>query len=236
VGCGRPGLTAHWTDPNTSWWGPILNGGWPGPAGMVSIGRIVPSAAVIVTPSNPGFVEHGAEPVNCTTNVVVKKPPLVEVVRALLGRSRNSPMHPLRLAGAGGGAAAGARSATDRIPAGFHGTVTAVNVVAGRVTLVPLAVRIDDVVLVTGGADVLTAEGSGAGAAHPAAVISSNTPTSATKFARTLITSRNVRMETSAVDGAHSRTGCILNRTTGRVIGLVTLFHLAVAVSSKLDG
>lgn len=194
MGCGRPNLTAHSTDPNTSWWGPILNGGWPGPAGMVSIGRIVPSAAVIVTPNNPGFVEHGAEPVNCTTNVVVNKPPLFEVVRALLGSSRNSPMHSLRLAGAGGGAAAGARSAPNRTPAGFHGTVTAVNV-AGGVTLMLLAVRIDDVVAVAGGADVLTAEGSGAGAAHPAAVISSNTPTSATKFARILLTSRSVRIE-----------------------------------------
>jgi len=182
----------HRTDPNTNWWGPILNGKWPGPAGMVSMGTIVPSAAVMFTPKSPAFDQHGAEPVNCTTNSVVRNPPLVEVVRALLGNSVNSlPPHCGRLAGAGCSAAAGTRSTTDRTPAGFHGTGTAVEV-AGGATLVLLANRVDDGVPVAVGTDVLIAEGSGAGAAHPAAVISSNTPTSATKFARILITSRSV--------------------------------------------
>jgi hypothetical protein len=74
-------------DPNTSWWGPIRNGGWYGPAGMESIGKVVPSAAVMVTPKKPGFVEHGADPLYCTTNVVVEFPPLGEVVRGLRGSS-----------------------------------------------------------------------------------------------------------------------------------------------------
>lgn len=156
------------------------------------MGTIVPSPAVMFTPKNAGFAEHGAEPVNCSTKVVVMKPPLVEVVRALLGGNLNSllPPHCGRLAGAYGGAAAGPRSATDRTPVGFHGTSTVVEVASG-VTLVLLPDLVVDGVLVAGGADVLPAEGCGAGAAHAAAVISSSTPTSATTF-RMLLTSCSV--------------------------------------------
>lgn len=185
----------HRTDPNTNWWGPILNGKWPGPAGMVSMGTIVPSAAVMFTPNNPAFDQHGAEPVNCTTNSVVRNPPLVEVVRALLGNSVNSlPPHCGRLAGAGSSAAAGTRSTTDRTPAGFHGTGTAVEV-AGGATLVLLANRVDDGVSVAVGTDVLIAEGSVAGAAHAAPVMSSIEPTRATMLARMLLTSALLRMK-----------------------------------------
>lgn len=59
------------------------------------------------------------------------------------------------------------------------------------VTLVLLPDLVVDGVLVAGGADVLPAEGCGAGAAHAAAVISSSTPTSATTF-RMLLTSCSV--------------------------------------------
>ena len=52
---------------------------------MASIGTIVPSAAVMFIAKRPAFIEHSAEPVTCTTKVVVMKPPLVEVVWALLG-------------------------------------------------------------------------------------------------------------------------------------------------------
>jgi hypothetical protein len=85
--------------------------------------------------------------------------------------------------GAGGDVAGGARSATDRTPAPFHGTVTAVEVVGGVTRRLPVA-RVDDVVLVAGVELVLTADDRGAGAAHPAAVTKSNAPTRAPEISR----------------------------------------------------
>jgi len=191
AGCGRPCLGAHHMDPNTSWWGPILINEEPGPAGRLSIGRIVPSAAVMFTPGSSEDIEHGAEPVNCSTNVVVKYPPLVEVVRALCGSSRNSaPSHPSRFAGAGG-ASAGARSVTDRTPAGFHGSA-AVEVGAGDAGVLVLAIAVEDGVRLADVADGDTEGGNGAEVAHPAADISSTTPTSTISFGCILLISRSV--------------------------------------------
>ena len=120
---------------------------------------------------------------------------VVGVVWLLPGSSRNSaPSQGGRVAGAYGGLAAGTRSATDRTPAGFHATVAAVEGEVALVVALVLTGRVADGVLLAGGAGVVAGSagvvtgsarvltGSGAGAAHAAAVSSSNPPARATTF------------------------------------------------------
>jgi len=163
---------------------------------MESMGRIVPSAAVIVMPKKAGFIKHDVVPVNCITKVVSPARLVVGAVWALVSSGRNlAPSHPGTFVGAGVDRAGGGALATVLTPAAFHGTITGAQVGASDAPVLLTAIAVAGGVLLAEGTDRVPDDGDGAEVAHPVTDSSNNTPISATNFGRILITSRSVGTE-----------------------------------------
>ncbi len=166
---------------------------------MESMGRIVPSAAIIVMPKKAVFIEHDVVPVNCTTKVVNPPRLVVGAVRALVSSGRNStPSHTGTFVGAGVDCGGGGRPLAPVLtPASFHGTGTGTGAEVGASAApVPLTANpVEGAVLPAEGTDRVPVDGDGAEVAHPVTDSNNITPISGTNFGRILITSRSVGME-----------------------------------------
>ncbi len=162
---------------------------------MESMGRIVPSAAVIVIAKKAGFIEHDVVPVNCTTKVVSPPRLVVDAVRALVSSGRNlAPSHPGTFVRAGVDGAGGGALASVLTPAAFHGTVAVAQVGASDAPVLLTAIPVGGILLAAC-TDRVPDDGDGAEVAHPVTDSSNDTPISATNFGLILITSRSVGME-----------------------------------------